>query len=262
MAMQFSGDSLQVPIREYQRDTDLASVSLVGMVHWADQKFYDEVNRYVTYREEGGSSVHYEFVAADVAEIEDAAKDGEYATLAKMLCLGFGSPLTKNIFTGLGLVPQLEHVKPKPHWQRHDTTLVGLASNLDGRAALFPTVGGFIGGVSMKLQKYRGGDVRSKVINGLNRSLRVAEGIEEKSTFIDLLDGNYEDAIIKDRNGIAIAAIQNHLNPPTGDGLTLLWGAAHLRGIGAGLLEMGFELVREMPVTAISSTPKEARYKS
>lgn len=257
MTLNFSGESVVVPIREYQRDRDLTSVALVPMVHWADPQFYEEVKKYVAYREsDEGSGVHYESIDLPPEELNQAVTDKELGLLAKIAVFGTGvsGSSTKKMFEGAGLVSQLEHIKPGKHWERHDVSLTDLVRDLGVRETIYPHLSNIIGRVVTVAQTQRGKNPRAQIISSINKSIRQAEGLEEKDGFADWLDGDLEYEVIGKRNAIALKAVAQHLqNHPTKPNLTLLWGAAHMNGIGDGLLDMGFELVRELPLTAISS---------
>lgn len=250
MALSFEGPSLQVPVREFTQP-GVASVALVGMVHWAEPDFYRSVADYVAFKESEGSEIHYELV--NQPDFDDVDK----STLAKFVAFsiaGIGNLAAKGMFKDIGLVSQLEVFKPQAHWENHDTTLFGLVDELDALALAYPFVGGIISTPGVVFNRVSGNPkVRESMINVLNTAIRQSEGLEKKNSIIDFLDGNTEHAIIDTRNKIALDAVAEHLRDEPQQDLTLIWGAAHLAGIGRGLIELGFEMTKEFSLTAIKA---------
>ncbi len=239
-------DRLQIesglPIVRYQHPERAGDVALVGMVHWLpDPTPYDEAYQYIAARQDAGSTIHYELILS--AE-EDELEQVDRLTKLKYDALQRRERAARHIADLLELTHQTDHQGFRYHgndnmdtrgWENHDLTALEIVQRLPSQC--------------LTERARRMTEVLS-LVRGLRPDQRkgLREFILEEGTLDDPVPDDphaavYEKVIVGDRNEVALQAVERALQDNADASFTLIWGLAHLPGIGIGLEKRGYNRV-------------------
>lgn len=229
-----SGD-LQVAVDTYHRAKDGRRITLVGMVHVADRRFFDRVQMLVAKRESAGAVVHYERIRPIT---DESATDAELALAVRLRKLGDHALLADLV----GLQMQTRSLQYQRHWANTDMTVLQLLRTM-------PEPADWVAGMERAATSLDDMDDQQR-----RDAKRVVGWIVRHLPLVSRLtawkrggQGRRQARVLIDaRNQVAIDAALTETRE-----VVALWGAAHLPGIAAGLEREGFRRVSTKWLTAV-----------
>ncbi len=245
--------AVQTPIHTYTHPWYESQVDLIGMIHIAQAPYYDTIQTIIDTKEAEGAAVHYEKIKQNTPE-EHANADP--LTIAKASQL---RTMMKGIYgiledLDLGLVKQLDSLTYPEHWQNHDATELDIASRLGsftvmrhvGLIKLITSGFNLLDGDEERQQKR---DILLKALHSATQEESPREKLIKKVLF-----GSLDDTILDYRNNIALRAYDRQQRVDPKAATVLIWGAGHLKGLGAGLARRGYKKVHEQKLVAIDAS--------
>lgn len=197
---------LQTPIIELQNQESGTSIDLVGVLSIGKQGYYDAISEYLAAKEAEGALIHYESVyhsqmVTTMPEMQRPLPKRKNAQDIIDLCI-----------RAYGLVHQMDAIKYKPNWERHDAV-----AEEAREAGVFPEP--VRGALIDKVLNYLPSRLLRPVLNfGFDLATN-PEGVQGDATNYDL----YRERIAVDA---AVAATTKEEAAHTN--LAMLWTAAHL----------------------------------
>ena len=222
--------ALQTPVHRWRRDDQ--AISLVGMVHVAERDFYSRVQRFADDAAGQGAVVHYERVKPhDPAAVLTGCERKLLPPPGEA-----PQPWMRTLARTMGLTYQLDGLTVRPEWQNIDVDRLTAIRSMGPKAArrLFeqPDFIDDLTELSPDWQR-RFGDALRFTVRGLPM-LRLMP--------VSLTLGRPATRMVEDwRNVLAATAA---LDAVAQQPVVMLWGAAHLAGMGDIFEANGFELQR------------------
>jgi hypothetical protein len=233
--------NIETPHLSYVRpDTD-DRVDLVGLVHYAEPRYYEQVQAIIDDRTAQGAVVHYETVKS-VSQSEYDAAPRRVRRNIKRIDAIFRS--IASLAEGAGLVGQVDSLVVRDGWELHDVDEVSLSTDLNGLALSGLAMLAKMGSI---LARIAPAEVKRDVVVQVLSTSEVHTGSLALRT---LYDPNIA-VLLDDRNGTALTTADRHFASSVGSGLVLPWGAEHLEGLAAGFESRGFTKIAEQTLTAI-----------
>lgn len=235
------------PVQEYTHPEYENRITLVGMIHVAQFPYFRAIQDIIDERERDGATVHYEMVADVRPEGAQAPQqDVEKADRLKSTMLAI-----YGWFKDSGLVLQTESLEYKSHWENHDSTLlelVGAMSNLSVRR-----LSGIVGLYDRLFNNMKPAE-QQKFVLKFAESIEKSMARDHQANWLSrVLLGNLQRPLLDYRNEIALEAIDRSMETGSVSDFALIWGAAHLRGLGQGLVRRGYEKSDQYQVNAIDT---------
>lgn len=233
---------IKVPVRDFVHPGTGGRVTVHGMLHAAQESFFAELKQTLHAAHEQGAHIHLEGVRRPGPDELDGLPEAprEYAkTLMRVL------DADNDRFKAAGLVLQREHLAPEPGWQRHDIAIVR-AVDVYGSAVMqqFATE---LKSLEAMSEGYSPDVMRAMLLQSLAIHIAVAAGEKD----IEVVFGGVDRYMCALRESIALGAVDVEFAKDPAAQVNLVWGAAHLKGFTAGLVERGFEEKETRWVTAI-----------
>ncbi len=247
---------IMTPIQTYEHPEFHDRALLIGMIHMGRPDYYEHIQAFVDEHEKNGAAVHYELVGfADSKAVQSVSHINRLKLHLEQEFDGMLGDFGRAIFQGDNASvfdAGVDHVSQaaltyRQSWENHDTDDLDIARHqklvaLLGRYAVMRLV---------KLAMHSR-SVRSAIEETARRTLlELPSADQDKAEKPSPLDPS--SVLIDYRNEIALTALDRHFERTPGSELVLIWGVGHLAGIGAGLVERGFELVDTQEVHAADS---------
>jgi hypothetical protein len=238
--------NLTTPLKEFTHRRHGSRVTLVGMVHAAQAGYYNQVQRLVAERENGGAVVHYEKVKKTPPEQLRHQSPIQRKKLEWLRNFVENAHLL--VADTLHLPRQQDALTLHDSWENHDAVDVEIVKRLNG--------------VSFTAQQLAFRGLFSLINKGTEASRYdlMVKNLKEKAALPDdyslgivgsLMMAGMSGPILDYRNGIALNAIDQRTDTNPETDFVLIWGAGHLPGLGQGLAERGYEQTDEQRLTAI-----------
>lgn len=218
---------LQTAVHRYLHQ-DGRTVTLIGTRHFAEQAYWDSIRETVARLEAGGAVVQCE--GSGLRGDENTTLE-EKEVLAELRRLAV---LERQRIAEIGWVHQAHGLRYPAHWQVIDVSGLEVLRRLSR-----PQIEKMLD-VKRRMYDWPDEDTRHgartvrKLRNGLRLALAVRMRFQETDRVVTRR-GPADAVLIDHRNTVALAGLDN-----TGRDTVLLWGVAHMPGIGAGLGQRGF----------------------
>lgn len=219
---------LCTPVHAWRRDDQ--RITLVGMCHVAEQRYFDYVRALAERAEdEDGAAVHYERIRNN--GLHEATSEHERRLLAE------NRPWYRDLAALTGLAAQSDALPLRPGWSNHDLDKLSVMRGMGMRAAevVFKRLGEAVPSLTDELTPRQ----RRRKAASLRRTLLRGPSPGGNLLMRWVLGGNAVNVIEHWRNLYAVtkALAVAHTRP-----VVLIWGAAHLAGMGDILAANGFVL--------------------
>ncbi len=238
---------VSTPVHEYTHPEFENQITLMGMIHIAQESYYRSVQEMIAGHEAGGAIVHYE----GVKDVRPSTADIPEAHIEKADRLKAVMSSIYGWFENSGLSLQTEVLEYSEDWENHDSTLIELAgrmSNLSSRR-----LSRFIGFYDHLFEDMKPEQQQKLVLKFAQAMERGLSKDRQMGWASRLLLGNLKGPILDYRNDIALAALDEASAADPESDFVLVWGAGHLRGLGKGLVKRGYQKVDEDKVQAIDT---------
>jgi hypothetical protein len=236
---------LQTPIQTWRHRGGRA-VTLIGVQHVGDARYYHALQRLIARHEAGGATVQYEMIRPAPDGEWAAATDGERAAFK---ALAGQRELLESLLRRYGWAYQLDELRERDTWVNVDITDLELVRMIGPDAILDSQRG--IDQVVAEM-----GVHAQHIVPPLFVLVMRVLALDRRGLFRrfaarrDKYHQRFADAIVTHRNSVAATAALGG-----GGDIVLVWGADHLAGIGALLRDAEFRLTRTtwMPVVRLPS---------
>lgn len=236
--------SIKTPILTYEHTERGNRVDLVGMIHVAEPAYYEAIQGFVDRRAHEGAVVHYEGVKrVSKEQFRQAPRQvRQNAALSRMAL----RDLYHMVSDVDGLVHQGKGITYRKEWKNNDATILDQGASMSRLAvdSLY---------ASTRILKLVNRVVGKEMMHQLLReSLRGIDESDGKPRGIRRIGAaSREDFVIRKRNEIAIAALDEELHDNPDTDVLLMWGAGHLPGMSHEVENRGFVQTDEQYLTAI-----------
>ncbi len=253
---EFEGE-LQTAVKTY-RNSNGVELDLVAAVHMGEGQYYDTLNEYFA----GRDAVLYELVAD-----ENVRPDGSGSTGGSGL-IGF---IQSRLSSALALEFQLDSINyNRANFIHADLEPQELESIMAAKGETFFSsfLNLVLSEIALQEAAIKNGQQVAPAYSTADL-LRLWRAPNRQGAFKHLLGqslastgGNFYRSgstlgaritILDDRNDAALAALQNSLQDPELRTLSLFYGAAHMRGLEQGVIDLGFNKISESWLVAWKS---------
>ncbi|HEX8762412.1 MAG TPA: hypothetical protein VF733_01505 [Candidatus Saccharimonadales bacterium] len=233
---------IKTPIQTYEHLKEGKLVTLVGVVHMAQQSdYYPTIQDIIDGREADGAVVHFEGVRRSTKQ-EAAIVQPSHAICNRVRRLRKIIDLPKMVYGDFNFFEQGKALKRRETWENHDATELQIAQRM-------PTTTLMATSLVLKTLGYS--------FNRLSPEERLAlykdsgdRFAETSEKVVRAIAKGFGPAIEVYRNDIALNAYDDLQEHDPGRDAVLLWGAGHLPGLGEGLVDRGFGLKEEQTLLA------------
>ncbi len=243
--IRIENERLETPLVEFHNPLTGSNIGVVGMIHVAKRPYYKFISDYTAIQQERGATVHFERVRLSNAE-ELGLVEPEISQSVRR----FRAAITRVpevMAVSLNLTSQREGIDYQPEWQNHDSSDLELVSMLGhsavNRVAAINRVVSMLDCVVPLQYKRR----------ALNLGFQLLSQIDLEQAKKTKAKQHFDSVVIDHRNNIALAAVEKLLTDQPDSNIVMLWGSAHLPGIGAGLQKLGYAATRRFWLPAFST---------
>ena len=235
-------------INEFTRDTDGSRVTIMGVTHYGEREYYDELQDRLDERHQDGAAIHYELVGGPGNDTSARIGLGGI-TKALMMYPAYKAGI--KFWEKLPhTVSQRQHLTLRSTWENHDMSTGEVMRNIKWSTATATLLGGF----AMKASNLRQSFGRPKPIARKLASLkdRIDGGEGDAPTGMlskfrkartDTLRGELEDVLLSRRNEIALNAVDSSVSDDPSREVVMLWGQGHVETLSEGLVERGYRMI-------------------
>jgi len=239
---------LQIAVHAYRHPTTEHQISVVGTAHIGDDHYYRQVAEFVSAREAEGAVVHYERVRKGAGEQMADFTGPERHVLDIFRALATGQ---RRLGMFLGLTHQFARLTPRDEWLNADMTDLELirALGVDGAPRRVPPVDELFDELERAPWWFAAG-FRTLVRALLRLATWSAPRLRWRNRWPD------SRIVVDARNQLAVQAA---LSAPQDRPLVMIWGAAHLPGIGALLAASGYARTETRWFTVLGGPQRRVR---
>lgn len=238
---------LRAPLQTYSHPETKSVVMLFGMIHVGRPEFYHKVGTLLDETAQRGHVTHLEGVRKATQEELEAQS---FLVRKKVRHLARIASGIYPWFKGTGLISQKEGLERRPTWITYDAPDIEVARRISLRtlatmSMLMTTIDTFMD----MLEPDQRTEFALKMVHGL-----VENGTQFHQTSFRrrLLLGDMTSSVLGYRNGVALAGLDHELAYDPETNLNLVWGAAHLPGLGEGLKQRGYQQTDEQLLDVIT----------
>lgn len=238
------------PIQTYSHPEFNNEISLVGMTHLAEPSYYETVQKILDNQDAAGTVIHYERLQEPTTEQRQNLTPRQ---IAKMRLLG---AIMSEIYSWgetSDFVQQLDHLQYRDHWENHDANRLDLLDHMNGPRLFLQYL--TIQAIGVAISRVEPHQRRKMIQEGLAEARQKPANnpapTSRKDRLTDILTGFDDYAVLDYRNEIALDAFDDQQAVFPGSDVSLVWGVDHLPGLGAGLVERGYQKVDETSLIAI-----------
>jgi hypothetical protein len=243
MGHEHTRQHLEMQTRTYRHPETGSRIDLIGVVHFAEQQFYDKIQEFIDEREESGAVIHFESTKRATPEEYKAAPPQVRRNIRRIRKIHKGF---KFMSDRLGLVPQKQGLNYRQTWENHDATELDIAARLNprslGKYALLSRGLSVVGNVlppdMMHYFLVAGLSTPDEELSKPKRPTK--KYIEDKNAVIRTY-----------RNEVALAAVDAQLGREPGSDIALLWGGGHVADLGKGLEARHYRQTEDWSLVAI-----------
>ncbi|GAB3832612.1 hypothetical protein ACFPIJ_52500 [Dactylosporangium cerinum] len=229
--LRFTHGTLQTPVHHYTHPTTGRRITMIGTVHMGDAEYYAALRTVIDDLEAGGAAVQYEGASLLPYDEQDAT-DEERTVLTTF---ELKKDLERQRITELGLARQADALDCPDRWRIADLDMLEITRRVGTETMLRGEMRG------IKAFDRPAGDPRA--IERLRLRLhfifvafRVAVWSNAKRVSGTRRPSNGADVVLIDqRNEVALQGLWS-----TEQDVVMIWGCAHLPGLGAGIADRGF----------------------
>ncbi|HSX01440.1 MAG TPA: hypothetical protein VLF67_04325 [Candidatus Saccharimonas sp.] len=242
---------IQTPVWTYRHRDSGRTVTLVGMMHVGEPAYYAAVQSLVASLVEAGAVVQFEGVRTASAEEMATATPRELAAIASINQL---LQVITRMGEGLGWTSQKTGLKYDPAWTNvdlNDLELVRLLNLADLDRAVAdaaeqmteleqtdPVMMAASMAMIFRAMHSRSGRVMVDVLSAFNRAQRRRHQPADAEPAPDL--DQLHEVVVGQRDPVAVEGIWR---AAAHQDVALIWGAAHLPGMGALIEEHGYQRI-------------------
>lgn len=246
-------EKFETSIAEHTNPKTGSVITIVGMIHFAEEEYYRKIQQELDERDNAGQSIHYELIR------EGRATNLGVIGKRKLSLVRAGATAVYGAFQELGLLSQKDSIDYRDQWENNDMSMEEYLSKIKLASALKTCIGGkvfkkLIGVfphnervelLSSILEKFEETDIKKR--------LALTGEISESADVVNAYSGLYEDPLtLTARNVIALEGVDRTLSADPEADIVLMWGQAHILGQSEGLYERGYVQTDEQKVTAIT----------
>jgi hypothetical protein len=216
-------------VGRYEHPQTESSVTLIGTHHWStNPEYFERIEAFLSERVAHGDVVHYESTAiASPEKVRCAPKPVQHRHRLLLDYIKYEEETWVALEArspDLMLEFQYDNaLEIDSKWENHDYTTLDLARELSGEVldAMRTTA------LAKHWHAVTWGHPD-------RHAVRLQERLGQKGRAL------YEKVMIDNRNAFALNALRNTLSSNPTANVTMIWGEAHLPGLGKGLLKMGY----------------------
>lgn len=230
------------PMFVYNHPTEGGSVSLVGISHQVQPECATELREMLLGLSRRGVTIHYENVAWPTEE-QLAAVPRQLRELTAQFERAYTTVSAPNPADGLILLSDV--LLTEQAWENHDLTMLQVVEFL-GQTE----VEQFIEQANLAEQYLK---LTAPMLRrvALLQHLAVATEVAHGRAALEQAFLGKHVQLAARREQVALGALDQARQANPGGEFALVWGAAHLSGLGAGLRERGFQQTEQRELTAI-----------
>ncbi|HEX8762413.1 MAG TPA: hypothetical protein VF733_01510 [Candidatus Saccharimonadales bacterium] len=245
--LETNSNLLTTPTQTYEHLGEGKRVTLVGVTHYAQREdYYPTIQDIIDTNEDKGAAVHYEaFTLSTDKEIRAARPNFLVRKRIKMLRQIREATLADEARMAgeFNVILQDEGIAKGETWEAKDIADLEAAQQLRVRDIWFPWV------ASKVAEKNAEAATSEKRLEMLQQ--RVSMLIKNGRDYVPSPIREFRRTMVDYRNGVALNAYDQLQAAEPGRDAVLLWGAAHIAGLGEGLIERGFVKKDEQLFVAI-----------